>query len=222
MSALVIAVPAALAALGALAGRPEGALLWCLVCALCAPLALAPLTEGSFDRAPAPTGHAPSWRAPLCGLVLAAAAWSVIEFRHGGVPRVVPALALLGGVAFAASAVAGAAPRAAARSAPLVAAALAVASHLPDLFGHDPGAFARLDPRLGAFVLDLQPAALVAETAGLDWMRHGRVYEAAGTDWFSDLRRPHDGTLAALVALVVGCLALAVARRRAARVPEQR
>lgn len=207
-----IAVPAGLAALGALAARPEGALVWGLVCALCAPLALAPAQPGATSP----------WRAPLCGLALAAAAFAVVEFRHGGVPRLAPVLALLGGAAFAASALAGAAPHAAARAAPLVAAALVVASHVPDLFGLDPGAFARLDPRLGALVLDLQPAALVAEAAGLDWMRHGRVYEAAGTDWFSDLRRPHDGTLAALVALVVGCLALVVARRRAARVPEQR
>jgi len=210
-----IAVPAGLAALGALAARPEGALVWCFVCALCAPLALA-------AAQPAATGATLAWRAVLCGFALVAAACAAVEFRHGGVPRLAPVLALLGCVAFAATAVAGAAPRAAARVAPLVAAALVVASHLPDLFGYDPGAFARLAPRLGALVLDVQPAALVAEAAGLDWMRHGRVYEAAGTDWFSDLRRPHDGTLAALVALVVGCLALVVARRRAARVPEQR
>ncbi|QDU67937.1 hypothetical protein Pla86_30250 [Planctomycetes bacterium Pla86] len=59
-------------------------------------------------------------------------------------------------------------------------------------------------PQLAATLLDLSPLSVAAETAGVDWMRHPSVYGPAGTDWFSDRRRPH-GPLAAMVALVLGC-----------------
>jgi hypothetical protein len=60
-------------------------------------------------------------------------------------------------------------------------------------------------PERAALWLDLSPLTLAAEAAGIDWMRHPSIYDAAGTDWFSGARRPYRG-LEAGVALVVGCL----------------
>jgi hypothetical protein len=72
-------------------------------------------------------------------------------------------------------------------------------------------------PAIAAATLDLSPATLVAECAGVDWMRHPAVYAAAGTD---RLERPsYAAELAGPAALLVGCALCALAARsaRAAR-----
>jgi len=56
---------------------------------------------------------------------------------------------------------------------------------------------------LARVLLDLSPATLVCESAGIDWMRHPAVYDRVGTDRFH--RAPWRGSLAGPVALVVGC-----------------
>lgn len=66
-------------------------------------------------------------------------------------------------------------------------------------------------------LLDLSPATLVAESAGVDWMRHRAVYEPVRTDRFQ--RLPYRGELAGPLALVVGCL-VAFAVGLLARTPE--
>ncbi len=63
--------------------------------------------------------------------------------------------------------------------------------------------------------LVLSPATWMFESAGWDWMRHASVYEPLASDRFE--REPIDGTLAAGLAIVLGCLALAVGIRRARR-----
>lgn len=73
-------------------------------------------------------------------------------------------------------------------------------------------------PHLGALLLDLSPATLLAECAGLDWMRHPTVYDAAGTAAMDPtVRGPYRGVLAAPIVLVVGCACViggdALARR---------
>jgi hypothetical protein len=75
-------------------------------------------------------------------------------------------------------------------------------------------------PAVAARLLDLSPATLLAECAGLDWMRHPGLYEAAGTaDIDPSLRTAYRGSLAAPLVLVVGCAAAfgcnTVARARA-------
>jgi len=61
-------------------------------------------------------------------------------------------------------------------------------------------------PAIAARLLDLSPATLLAECAGLDWMRHPAVYEAAGAaDIDPSLRTAYRGSLAAPMVLVVGC-----------------
>lgn len=74
-------------------------------------------------------------------------------------------------------------------------------------------------PELAARLLDLSPATLLAECAGLDWLRHPAIYAAAGAaDVDPSLRAAYRGELAAPLALVVGCATAfggeAVARRR--------
>jgi hypothetical protein len=74
-----------------------------------------------------------------------------------------------------------------------------------------------LPPAWNARLLDLSPATLVAECAGLDWMRHPAVYEAADTSQIDpSLRVAWRGTLAAPVVFLLGC-SLAVAGDRLAR-----
>ena len=70
-----------------------------------------------------------------------------------------------------------------------------------------------------AVLLDLSPATLLAECAGVDWLRHPAIYDAAGTADLDPARRsPYVPALAGGIALVLGC-ALAVA---AARIDRQR
>jgi len=69
-------------------------------------------------------------------------------------------------------------------------------------------------PRLAAALLDAAPPSLVAEVAGVDWMRHPAVYEPAGSEWFSDRRAPYRAELAAPTVLLVGCALAALGRRR--------
>lgn len=80
--------------------------------------------------------------------------------------------------------------------------------------------------RVSAFLLDLSPTTLLAECAGLDWMRHPAVYEAAGTvDIDPSLRSAWDGSLAGPAVFLLGCcLAVAgdrIARARSGRAPSQ-
>lgn len=92
---------------------------------------------------------------------------------------------------------------------------------LPILPGH---LGAPLAPRIEARLLNLSPATLVEECAGIDWMRHPAIYDAAGSaDIDPSLRLPYRGRLAGPIAFVVGCLLAAigegVARARAKRPP---
>ena len=59
-------------------------------------------------------------------------------------------------------------------------------------------------PAAARALLDLSPATLVVESAGVDWMRHRAVYEPVRSDRFQ--RLPYRGALAGPLALVVGCL----------------
>lgn len=59
-------------------------------------------------------------------------------------------------------------------------------------------------PSVASALLELSPATLVVESAGVDWMRHRAIYEPVGTDRFQ--RLPYRGELAGPLALVVGCL----------------
>jgi len=69
----------------------------------------------------------------------------------------------------------------------------------------------------GARLLDLSPATLVAESAGVDWLRHPAVYDAAGSfDIDPRSRSPYPPALAGGIAFVLGC-ALAAAAEAFAR-----
>jgi hypothetical protein len=71
-----------------------------------------------------------------------------------------------------------------------------------------------ITPDGAARLFDASPVTMLLESAGVDWMRHPSVYDAAGTEWFSDRRAPYRGRLAGPLLLVVGCASvLAVARR---------
>ncbi|MBL8862964.1 MAG: hypothetical protein JNK02_13280 [Planctomycetes bacterium] len=76
---------------------------------------------------------------------------------------------------------------------------------------------------ISGLLLDLSPATLLAECAGLDWLRHPAVYDAAGAaDLDPRLRAPYRPELAGGLALVMGCgLAYLAARivRRSASAP---
>ncbi|MFT5285437.1 MAG: hypothetical protein ACI8TQ_001602 [Planctomycetota bacterium] len=69
-------------------------------------------------------------------------------------------------------------------------------------------------PALASQLFDASPVTLLVETAGVDWMRHRCVYTAAGTEWFSDRRRPFDGKVSAPIVLLIGCLGIFLARSR--------
>jgi len=73
--------------------------------------------------------------------------------------------------------------------------------------------------RVNALLLDLSPATLLAECAGLDWMRHPVVYDAANTVDIDPLSRvARSAPLAGGIVFVVGCALALVAERRARRV----
>jgi hypothetical protein len=75
-----------------------------------------------------------------------------------------------------------------------------------------------LPPAIAARALDLSPATLLAECAGLDWMRHPSIYEPAGAlDIDPSLRVAWRGMLAGPSVFLVGCLAAFVADRIAGR-----
>ncbi len=79
--------------------------------------------------------------------------------------------------------------------------------------GHLP----RWSPSAAARLLDLSPATLLVESAGIDWMRHPAVYAPAGADSIGpDLRLPWRGELAGPVVLLVGCALAFTALRSAA------
>ena len=86
----------------------------------------------------------------------------------------------------------------------LAGALLAALPILPGFLG------APLPPKIAAQLLDLSPATLLAESAGLDWMRHPAIYAPAGAaDIDPATRVAYRGALAGPLAFVVGC-ALAV------------
>ena len=74
-----------------------------------------------------------------------------------------------------------------------------------------------LPPVVTAHLLDFSPVAWALESAGVDWMRHPAVYEAAGTaDIDPSMRTQRRNWLAAALLLVVGCsLALSAKTRDA-------
>jgi hypothetical protein len=59
-------------------------------------------------------------------------------------------------------------------------------------------------PEGARLLLELSPATLLCESAGIDWMRHPSVYAPAGTDRFQ--RAPYRGRLAGPAVLLLGCL----------------
>ncbi len=74
-----------------------------------------------------------------------------------------------------------------------------------------------LPAHVNAVLLDLSPTTLLAECAGLDWMRHPAMYEAAGTvDIDPSMRSAWRGILAGPAVFLLGCC-LAVAGDRIAR-----
>jgi hypothetical protein len=76
-------------------------------------------------------------------------------------------------------------------------------------------------PEVASVLLDASPVAWASESAGIDWMRHPAVYDAAGTaDIGPDLRTGKRSWLAAVVLLVVGCLSSLSAQPRAVDVSE--
>ncbi len=63
-----------------------------------------------------------------------------------------------------------------------------------------------------ARLLDLSPATLLAESAGVDWLRHPAVYDAAGAvDIDPRSRSPYAPALAGGIAFVLGCTFAAAA-----------
>lgn len=96
----------------------------------------------------------------------------------------------------------------------LLAALLAALPILPGFLGQP------WPPPLAARLLDLSPATLLAECAGLDWMHHPAIYAPAGAaDIDPATRIAFTGSLAGPLAFVVGCalatLGEGIARARA-------
>ncbi|MCY2960493.1 MAG: hypothetical protein NTY35_10045 [Planctomycetota bacterium] len=72
-----------------------------------------------------------------------------------------------------------------------------------------------------ARLLDASPATLLAECAGVDWLRHPAIYDAAGSaDIDPRTRSPYSPVLAAGIVLVLGCM-LALFAERSARARER-
>ncbi len=73
-----------------------------------------------------------------------------------------------------------------------------------------------------ARLLDASPMTVLAECAGIDWLRHPAVYDAAGTsDIDPRTRSPYSPPLAGGIVLVLGC-ASAFLAERFARAKERR
>ena len=126
----------------------------------------------------------------------------------------------LAGFGYACGSLAG---RAGGAAAAALAGLAALSAALPTRGGLADEPLARSRPAHAARALDLSFVGFVVESAGVDWMRHHTVYEPAGTDWFSDRRRPWRGRVAAPLAVVLGwALAFACRRHstRGAHLPE--
>ena len=88
---------------------------------------------------------------------------------------------------------------------------------LPSLAGV--GSPAPWPPALAARLLDVSPIGLVAESAGIDWMRHATVYDPVGSSSIGpELRAAWPGRLAGAAVLLLGCLS-ALTGGLAARAP---
>jgi hypothetical protein len=73
-------------------------------------------------------------------------------------------------------------------------------------------------PAARALAIDLSPATLLAECAGLDWLRHPVLYELAGTaDIDPVLRSAWSASLAGPAVFLLGCAIAAVGDRIARR-----
>jgi len=144
-----------------------------------------------------------AWAPPLV--------WAAVLFFTGVVPEPLPAsLAIFGLYAAGMGLGARLSPQRAAGVALLVVGGLSLAP----TFG---GGLDRPWPaEVTSSLLDASPVAWVAESGGIDWMRHPAVYDAAGTaDIGPDLRTGRRSWLAAVVLLVLGCLSSLSARPRA-------
>jgi hypothetical protein len=149
-----------------------------------------------------------------------AGAWSIVTVCVAGVSeRIVPAplwaMAAVAGLYYAGFAVGRAAGSTRSSLAPVACVTL-LASWLPLA----PGVSGAPWPAaLASRLLDLSPATLVAECAGLDWMRTPGIYDPVGTDRFQ--RQAWSGELAGPASLLIGCTlwgcAAAWSRRRERR-----
>jgi len=179
------------------------------------PVAVA-LWAAALGLAVGPAVRAPRRTAALAPLLLGAATWFALD--AAGASRPLPVALVVAALVAAGATVAARSPGAARAGLPLAAALLVLLGGLPDLFGAAPAGWALEDAERGARALDLSPASVLAEAAGVDWMRHPSVYAPAGTDWFSDARAPYDGTVvgwsAAIALLVLVLLAPSQPLRR--------
>lgn len=146
---------------------------------------------------------------PLAAIGWGAAAAAAVALgpQRQAEPSVLSALAGLGpalGLAALGGGLGSRRPRQAPGLAAALLAAAALLCALPGRADRVEAGWAERRPGVAAALLDVSPLTVAAEAAGIDWMRHPAVYGPAGTDWFSDRRRPH-GPLAGAVALVVGC-----------------
>ncbi len=221
------------AAAGSGPGRPLWRLAWA---GLGVPALLAPSAAGPFDLAALLAWLA--WCAPAVGLLAGrrpgrgatfltcAVGWAlcVVLAVHLGPQRQVLASLprALAGLGFPLGALAAGLgfgrwlPRRGPLLAYLVLASGLLASGASVLGGLGGAPLARRAPTAAARALDLAPTTLTLEAAGVDWMRHPSIYEPAGTDWFSDRRRPYSGASGG-VSLVLGLalgLALGALHRR--------
>ncbi len=71
-----------------------------------------------------------------------------------------------------------------------------------------------LPPGVAARCLDVSPVGWVLESAGLDWMRHASIYEAAGSGDLGPEARAARGGIVGPLVLVGAALMLGAGRRR--------
>ena len=193
LPSLLVVMVLGLAGLGAGFGAPEALLAWL---ALLAPAGGAWM--GRWARSPQ------AWIPPVV--------WAVALFVTSGVlSPLLACLVIVGLYAVGMGLGAWLPPERAAGAALLVFGALSLAPTMG-------GALERPWPApVAARLLDISPVAWAAESAGIDWMRHPAVYEAAGTaDIGLELRSGRRGWLAAGGLLVVGCLLSLLAQPRTA------